>query len=195
MVELEKEEAGRAVVILKSGGAGIFPTDTAFGVGCLINDEKAVEWLFEVKKRPKNMAVPVLVNSLVMAKNYVDERFLTSFSELASKYWPGGLTIVVPVKKEMICELIRGGGETVGFRMPDNEVVCELIGGVGAPIIGTSANFYQQPAAFSFNQLNPEFVKLADFVIKGECKLKKPSTVVDITTKPYKVIRKGAVSL
>lgn len=195
MVILEKEEIKKAVAILKSGGVGVFPTDTAYGVGCRIDNKSAVDWLFEVKKRPKDMAVPVLVNSVNMAKGYIDESFLDSFCELASQYWPGGLTIVVKVKKELIYVLVRGGGGTVGFRMADSQVVEGLIEGVGVPIIGTSANFYGKETAFSFEELNPEFIEIVDFVIKGECKLKKPSTVVDITSQPYKLIRKGAVEV
>src|SRR3990172_9370367 len=105
-------EVQQAIEILNQGGIVVFPTDTAFGVGCRMDDRQAVERLLKLKKRPKGQAVPVLVDSLEMAQKYLlplQDRVL----ELMKKYWPGALTIVLPCKTEMVPSLVRGGGQTL----------------------------------------------------------------------------------
>ena len=113
-------ELKKAGDFLKRGGIVIFPTDTAFGIGCRIDNEESVERLFKIRKRPNNMAVPVLVNSIKMAQAYlkeVDEKVLN----LMKKYWPGALTVVYNCKIDKVNPLIRGNGETLGVRMPDHK--------------------------------------------------------------------------
>src|SRR3989344_181169 len=97
----------KAISILKTGGIVIFPTDTAFGIGCRIDDEKAVKRLFTIRKRPVAKAVPVLVSSINMAKEYVDNLDLKVL-ELMKKYWPGGLTIVLSSQTKNVVPLVRG---------------------------------------------------------------------------------------
>ena len=77
--------------------------------------------------------------------------------------------------------------------MPDSKLVLDLVDQVGIPIIGTSANFHGQKAPKSFDKLDPELVKLVDFVIRGKCKEGIESTVVDATSDPPKILRHGAV--
>lgn len=79
--------------------------------------------------------------------------------------------------------------------MPRSSLISLLIDLVGKPIIGTSANFHGQRSATSFDQLDPELVKLADFVIEGNCREGAESTVVDTTINPPKILRQGAVKI
>jgi len=180
---------------LRSGGFGVFPTDTAYGVGCRMDNEGAVKWVFDVKKRNYDEPVPVLVDSVMMAKGYVSDEYVSVFHEVTGRYWPGALTVVVPCKRDLVNEMVRGGGDKIGMRMPDNDICLELIKGVGVPIIGTSANFHGKVSVFSFEDLDEEFTKLVDFVIKGECRFGKASTVLDISTEPFNVLRQGAVEV
>src|SRR3990170_4998404 len=124
-------EIQKAVKILRAGGVVIFPTDTAFGIGCRIDDEKAVKRLFEIRKRPANQAAPVLVDSLEMARGYVKTVPEEVIEKLIKPYWPGALTIILPCKIDEVPELVRGGGKTVGIRVPNHPVVLEFIKGVG----------------------------------------------------------------
>lgn len=184
----------KAVEILKRGGIVIFPTDTAYGIGCRIDDEKAVGRLFKIRKRPKTQAVPVLVSSIGMAQKYL--RSLTEeVRELMRTYWPGGLTVVYPCQTHKIASMARGEGRTLGVRMPDHQVPLFLIKSLKVPIIGTSANFHDEPTPYQFEDLNQELIKKVDLVIKGECPRGRVSTVIDCSKKPWRVLRQGAVSI
>jgi L-threonylcarbamoyladenylate synthase len=189
------DDVERAIRVLKSGGIVIFPTDTAFGIGCRIDDEKAVQRLFQIRKRPETKAVPVLVGSLHMAQEYLKEVPLEVIEKLIKPYWPGALTIVLKSKTNKIPSLVRGGGETIGVRVPDHLTTLALINGVGVPLVGTSANFAGEATPFEFEKLNNELVRQVDFVVPGECHTKKASTVIDCTVKPWKILREGALEI
>jgi L-threonylcarbamoyladenylate synthase len=183
----------KAANIIKRGGIIIYPTDTAFGVGCRIDNVVAVKKLFRIRKRPREKAFPVLVSSKEMAGEYVEK--IERAEELMNKYWPGGLTIVMPCKKNLVHSTVRGGGDTIGVRMPNHKTAIELIRLVGVPILAPSANFSGGKTPFRRGDLDPELVKLVDFVMPGRCSVKKPSTVLDINKKPWKILRRGAVKI
>ncbi len=189
-----KEELQPAIEVLQNGGIIVFPTDTAFGVGCRMDNEKAVEKLFQVRRRPETQAVSVLVSSPEMAEKYL-QPLPNEVKNLMQKYWPGALTITFSCKKEMVPSLVRGGGETLGVRMPNHEVPLALINSLNIPILGPSANFHGQPTPYKFEELDPEFVKLVDYVFPGECPVGQASTVIDCSVKPWKIIRQGAVKI
>src|SRR4030042_6009385 len=111
-----KEVLKRAVEILNAGGVIIFPTDTAYGIGCRIDLPGSVDRLFKIRKRPENQAMPVLVASPDMAKEYYSVNS-PRMNQLIGSYWPGALTIVAQCRKDKIYAPIRGGGNTVGMRM------------------------------------------------------------------------------
>ncbi|HET9946565.1 MAG TPA: L-threonylcarbamoyladenylate synthase [Patescibacteria group bacterium] len=183
-----------AAEILKSGGVGIFPTDTAFALGCRIDNEKAVERLFSLKHRSENHAVPVLVSGIEMAKKYV-VGINEEVTQLINRYWPGGLTLVLVANEEKVPLLVRGQGQTVGVREPNHEIARQLIEEVGVPLIGTSANFHGKPTAYSFDALDKELIEKVDFALEGECKLGIVSTVLDCSQSPWKIIRQGALEI
>jgi len=184
----------QAIKVLEDGGIVIFPTDTAFGIGCRIDDHAAVDRLFDIRKRPVTQATPVLVASFEDALPY-----LNSPSDIVrhfmKTYWPGALTIIARCKKNIIYSPIRGGGETIGIRMPDHPGLRRVITEVGCPILGPSANFHGGNTPFLFEDLDPELVRQVDFVFPGICKKKSVSTVIDCSVDPYVVLRQGAVRL
>ena len=180
-----------AVAILNQGGIIIFPTDTAFGVGCRIDNEKAVKRLFQIKKRPQIRAVPVLVSSIKMAENYLAP--LTDIvRQLMRQYWPGALTVVYGCKTDVTPLSIRGGSKTLGVRMPNHSVPLKLLENTKVPILGPSANFHGQSTPYRYEDIDQNLKKLVDFVIPGECPVENVSTVLDCTTKPFTIIRQGA---
>ena len=185
----------KAVEVIRQGGIVIFPTDTAFGIGCRIDSKKAVERLFKIRKRPRNQAMPVLVNGLEMARMYGKEISPKVMDKLIQPYWPGALTIVVECEIDKVFELVRGGGNTIGLRMPDNEAVLKIISQVGVPVLGPSANFHGESTPFSIKDLNPKLVGQVDYVLDGECILKKASTVIDVTMRPWQILRQGALNI
>lgn len=184
----------KAISVLKSGGIVVFPTDTAFGVGCRIDKGDAIHRLFRIRRRPMMQALPVLVSSIDQGLAY----FISPSDivrHLMETYWPGALTIVDYCKKNMVLSPIRAAGDTIGLRWPYHPVSQALIEGVGVPIVGPSANIHGKPTPFTFESLDPEFLNLVDFVVPGVCKGQLSSTVVDCTTDPYTILRQGAVVL
>lgn len=184
----------KSIAILKSGGIVIFPTDTAFGIGCRIDNPEVVNRLFNIRRRPDGKPSPVLVSNEEMAKQWVDE-VPKQARDLMKEYWPGGLTIVLKSTKEEVPELVKGGTDTLGVRMPNHEDMLTVVEGVGVPVLASSANFAGEPTPFTFEQIDPKLIKLADFVLPGECSLHEQSTVVDATVTPYTILREGAVKL
>lgn len=185
----------KAIEVLNKGGVIIFPTDTVFGIGCRIDREKAIERLFEIRKRPFDMATPALVSSLEMVKKYWDSDIKEVEEKLISKYWPGALTIVLKANKNLVPSLVRGGGDNIGIRMPKNDLILEVIEKVGVPILAPSANLHGEQTPYSKNMLNKYIVQSVDLVLDGDCNLKNSSTVIDCTQKPWKILRQGALSI
>lgn len=176
---------------LKNGKVGIFPTDTAFGMGCRIDEVSAVERVYKLRKRPSEKALLALVSSIDMAKEYVeiDEKVL----KFANKYWPGGLTVVLKCYKDKVPSIVRAGGETLAVRVPDHLQIRDIIEKVGVPIVAPSANKSGKPTPFTIEEVDENLQREVDFVLPGVCTMKGVSTIVDATSTPIKVLRQGVV--
>lgn len=185
----------QACTIVEQGGIVIFPTDTAFGIGCRIDNEKAVERLFAIRKRPLTQATPVLIDTVTMAKKYTDGITQAILDTLIEPYWPGALTIVLPAYTERVPALVRGGGNTIGLRIPHHPTPRHIVRTLGIPILGPSANFHGESTPYAFEDLHKELIGKVDYVVPGECSLGQASTVIDCTQTPWKVLREGAVHL
>lgn len=189
------ERIDEAVRVLNQGGIIIFPTDTAFGIGCRIDKNESIEKLFRIRKRPVDKATPVLVSSIEMVKDYVHQIPNEVKNSLIDKYWPGALTIILEAKIDMVPGLVRGDGKTVGLRMPNHKTALEIINKINVPLLGPSANFHGRQTPFDFKELDKDLIKLVDFVVEGKCLLKKPSTVIDCTKNPWEILRNGAIEI
>lgn len=189
------DDIAKAIEVIKNGGIVIFPTDTAFGVGCRIDDESAVKRLFEIRKRPETKASPVLVDTVKMAQDYLLPIPKKVMEKLIEPYWPGALTIVLLCKTERVPSLVRGGTDTLGVRIPNHLIARSVTREVGIPILSPSANFHGEKTPYEISELDPAFVKLVDFVLPGECTVKQASTVIDCTKEPWKIVRQGAITI
>lgn len=187
-------QINQAVMVLNQGGIIIYPTDTAFGIGCRIDNIEAIYRLFQIRKRPPNMPTSVLVSSIPMAQGYLAPLPL-QIKNLMEIYWPGGLTIVYNCLVEKVPEMVRAFDNSLGVRMPDHKLTLQLIKQVGVPILGPSANFHGFPTPYSISDLDPELVKLVDLVLPGEVKVSEVSTLVDCMKTPWKILRKGSVKI
>ncbi len=185
----------KASDVLRNEGIIIFPTDTAFGIGCRIDSDRAIKKLIKIRGRKKNQPFPVLVGSVEMASKYLKKIPKEVFEKLISKYWPGALTIVLACEKEKINPLIRGNGNTLGVRMPNNKKILDLINKVGVPIIGSSANFVGLATPYELTDIDLKIIEKVDFTLEGKCKLKTPSTVIDCSKIPWKILRQGAIEI
>ncbi|KKR76430.1 MAG: SUA5 protein [Candidatus Levybacteria bacterium GW2011_GWA2_40_8] len=143
-------------------------------------------------KRPESQATPVLFESIGEVSEYVSQIPPKALS-LMEKYWPGALTIILSAKTRKIPRLVRGGGQTIGVRIPNHSITLEMIRRVGVPILGPSANFHGEPAPFRLEDLDKNLISKVDYILAGETKLRKPSTVIDCTVFPFRVLRLGGV--
>ncbi len=185
----------KAIKVFKEGGIVIFPTDTAYGIGCRMDNEDSVKRLFSIRKRPQSQATPVLFSSIQMMKEYLLNIPEDVKEKLMDIYWPGALTIILPCKTDRVFNLIRGNSNNMGARIPNDDNLISIIEKLGVGVLGPSANFHGQPTPYSFNDLDPELVKSVDYVIKSEAILKEVSTVIDCSVDPWNIIREGAVKL
>lgn len=188
------EAIRQAIRVVSEGGIVIYPTDTAFGIGCRIDHIKSVDRLFSLRRRPSRQAMPVLVDSIEMALAYfIHPNDIVR--HLMKQYWPGALTIVSWCNTSLVYSPIRGNGNTIGMRMPDHEAPLSIISGIGVPILGSSANFHGEKTPYRYEDLDPELVSLADYVIPGVCRKGNASTVVDATGSRLTILRQGAITV
>ncbi len=190
-----KSELTEAIKILQQGGIVIFPTDTAFGIGCRMDMAKSVERLFTIRRRPANQATPVLVDSQKMALTYLLHPIPNNVRQLMNEYWPGALTIITPCQIAKVPSLVRGDGKNLGVRIPDHEATLHLIEGVGVPVLGPSANFHGCETPYEYNKLDKTLIRLVDFTVSGKCTKKNVSTVVDCSVSPFRIIRQGILKI
>ena len=191
--DIEKQ-IRKAVTILKNGGVVAYPTDTVYGLGACMTDTSAVDRIFQVKGRPKGMALPVLLADRLQIAEIV-----TSVSPaakcLADAFFPGALTIILP-KSAVVPDIITGGGRTVAFRIPNHPVPLALIKGLGKPIVGTSANLSGQPSALTAIEVQAQIGDKIDMVIDGaRCVGGIESTVIDLSGEMPIIRRQGAISI
>lgn len=180
-----------ALDLLHEGETVAFPTDTVYGLGTNAFYSPGIIKLFEAKGRDSNKAISVLVGTLAQVDLLTPE-LSPNAKKLIERFWPGGLTIVVPKKKD-IPELLSPGN-SIGIRMPNHPVTLELLRKFG-PIATTSANLSggnnPHTAKDVYEQLNTRTPLILD---GGECPGGIPSTVVDCLTDDIKILRKGAIS-
>ena len=190
--DLEKQ-IKKAISILKKGGVVAYPTDTVYGLGACMTDTAAVDRIFQVKGRPKGMALPVLLADKVQMESIVTSVPLSA-RRLADEFFPGALTIILP-KSDIVPDIITGGGRTVALRIPDHRVPLALIKGLGKPIVGTSANLSGQPSALTAAEVQAQIGDKIDMVIDGgRCPGGVESTVIDLSGKKPVIRRQGAIS-
>lgn len=192
-----------AVRTFRQGGVVIFPTDTVWGIGAAINQMNALSRLYEIKGRSSDKPTAVLVNGLPMASQLGE--FSRTAVELARRHWPGGLTIVVRARKGAVPQIVQASSETVGLRVPNHELILEIINKLGAGIVAGSANFAGAGAPSQFAKIDQRLLDAVDYVVKpalrgvgvASSKLDGliPSTVVDATKSPIKVLRQGGVRI
>jgi L-threonylcarbamoyladenylate synthase len=181
-----------ALQILTAGGLVAFPTDTVYGVGALVFDGKAVESIYIAKDRPSEKAIPVLVSDLEDLER-VGIDIPDSAYILASRFWPGPLTILVP-KRADLPESVSAT-TTVGVRVPDHEVARALLRAAG-PMAVTSANISGKQSPVTAEEVYEQLAGRIDLIIDGgKTPGGVPSTLVDCTTPELKVLREGPISL
>ncbi|MCX8178720.1 MAG: L-threonylcarbamoyladenylate synthase [Candidatus Aenigmarchaeota archaeon] len=182
----------KAIRILSSGGVIIYPTETVYGLGADATNKMAVKKIFDIKRRDKLKPILIAFSSVEMAKKYV---WWNKYADkLASRYLPGPLSLVLSIKDDSIDESIYQGGIKVGIRIPKNDFVLKLISSFNRPITSTSANLSGENPPIKVEDIDDEVKGKVDLIIdKGKCDVGKPSTIVDVSSYPPKLIREGVI--
>jgi L-threonylcarbamoyladenylate synthase len=182
-----------AVRVLAGGGLVAFPTETFYGLGAAALNADAVRRVFELKGRPESRPLLVLVDGVAMAESIAQIPYHAR--PLITRHWPGPLTLVFHARPVVPAEVTAAGG-TVGVRWSSHAVACGLAAALGAPVTAPSANRTGAAPPTSADAVLREFGDTIDLVLDGgKTTGGLPSTVLDVTVDPPRVIRAGAVRL
>ncbi len=182
-------EAGE---LLQQGGVVICATDTGYLLGVNGLNTQAIEKVYLIKGRSFNKPMHLVVADLKMAKAlaYIDLRIERIFR----KFLPGPLTLILK-KKPLVPNLLVGGSDSVGIRIPQNEFLLRLVKAAGTPVTATSANRSGQTTPYTTGQVLEELggaIRYVDLIIdQGETQHAMPSTILDLIQTPPKILREG----
>jgi L-threonylcarbamoyladenylate synthase len=182
-----------AALVLKAGGIAVLPTDTVYCVAADLNNPEAVKRLYELKERPTEKGLPVLITDISQLGNVAAES-PPEVDILAHYYWPGALTLVFKKRPE-ISDLATGGLETVAVRAPGGIIVQRVLEEFGGPLASSSANLSGGMAPIGPDDIDPAIIDGADLVIDGGlCPIGKPSTILDVSGPVWAILRTGRVT-
>jgi L-threonylcarbamoyladenylate synthase len=184
---------GRAVELLRRGELVAFPTDTVYGVGAHALIEEGVARLFQVKQRPVDLPIPLLLpEETAMEAVCVDIPPVAW--RLAARFWPGGLSLVL-ARSHVVPAAVTAGGSTVAVRVPDYPLLRDLCRQLGAPLAATSANLHGQPPPVTADEVESMFGGCIPLILDGgPCPGGVASTVLDLTIWPHSILRPGPVT-
>ncbi len=186
--------ADEAARVLRDGGIVVYPTDTLYGIGCIVTNDEALANLYDLKGRAVHMPLPVMIarpdDLAGLAVNVSREAW-----KLMQAFWPGALTVVLQARKE-VSKLLLGGGESIGIRMPNSELCRRMVIQAGNPVVTTSANRSGEPPVDTIRALPDSILRRIDLAIDGgEIPGGTPSSVIDFTGGKCALLREGALSL
>jgi L-threonylcarbamoyladenylate synthase len=180
-----------AAAVLEAGGIVAFPTETFYGLGVAALDAAAVRRLFALKARPESRPILVLVDDPARIERFA--LLTTGARELIARHWPGALTLVLPARPVVPPELTAGTG-TIGVRQPAHAVPRALAAALGAPVTAPSANLTGEAPPTTAAEVIAVFDGRIDLVLDGgPTHGGPPSTVLDVTVDPPRLVREGAV--
>jgi len=176
---------------IRNGKVVAFPTDTVYGVGVRYDDEQAIARMKWCKGRPEEKPFPMMVCDAVQMASvaWLDEEIL----RLVKKMTPGPLTLVLK-KKEHVADSVTNGKDTIAIRIPDHRFVLDLLEQVGVPMLVTSANLSDHPSCTTYAEVMEQLDGRIDAIVDGKCGSGVASTIVDVTEKPFRILRKGTIS-
>lgn len=183
-----------ATRVMLNGGLVIYPTDTVYGLGANPFDRVAIERIFKVKGRGRK-PLPVLISNLSAVSDIVTITW--EAKRLAEYFWPGGLTIILRIKQmeEWLVGVTQGTGK-LGIRQPNSPIALMLAESIGGMIIGTSANLSGEKPPRSVDEALTQLDGKVELALDaGPSEVGVPSTVIDLTCDPPRIIRRGAINV
>jgi L-threonylcarbamoyladenylate synthase len=191
--EIDSEKIGIIARTVSQSGIIAYPTDTFYGLGADCFSGQAVRRIFCLKKRPSAKGLPVLISDPAMVRE-IAASIPPVFDEIASSFWPGPLTFLLPAARHLPRELV-GLRRTIGVRLPAVAWLRKLVDRAGAPLTATSANISGEGEITSPERVIQIFKNRVELIVDGgEAPGGRLSTVIDLTLGKPQLVREGAVS-
>ena len=174
---------------LEAGATAVLPTDTVYGLGTGAYCEEAIRTIYRIKNRPSAVPLQLLAGNVEQVRQAAclpDEA-----EELAARFWPGGLTMVLPPNEKG--QVLTRGFAGLGFRVPANAFLQQLLGQLSVPLACTSANRHGQPVITEEKILLETFDGQVDYILLAGTLCPVASSVVDLTAQPL-LLREGTIS-
>ncbi|MCV3763783.1 L-threonylcarbamoyladenylate synthase [Companilactobacillus farciminis] len=191
---LENTQIQEAADFLAKGRLVAFPTETVYGLGADATRPDVVKDVYAAKGRPSDNPLIVHVASPEMVWEYADNSYQPLAQKLMKAFWPGPLTIIMPIQPGKLSKAVTGGLTTAAFRMPNNKATLDLIKTFGKPIVGPSANTSGKPsptlAKHVYHDLHGKIAAILD---DGPTKLGVESTVIDLSVDIPTILRPGMI--
>lgn len=184
----EMKKIDKVVEVLKQGGIIVYPTDTIYGLGCDIFNKKAVNNIYQLKKRDKKKPLSIICFDFQQISEYA--KIPNYAFRLMKKSLPGPYTFVLQAKNKTPSNFISAK-KTVGIRIPDNQICLSLVKKLGNPIITTSLNLTGEQVLTNPDQLDKELINKIDLIIDAGNLNNEASTIIDLTNDQPVLIRKG----
>ena len=176
---------------LKDGGVIIYPTDTIYGLGCDIAQQKAIERICRIKNiEPKKAQLSFICKDLSHLSDYT-KSIDTPLYRMLKQYLPGPYTFILPASRH-VPKILKSKKETIGLRIPDNNICRHIVDTLGNPILSTSLPGDDADGLTDPEIMHETFGVLVDMVIDGGIGNLTPSTIVDCTTDDWHIVRQGA---
>lgn len=182
-----------AAASLEASDVLVYPTETCYGLGCLVTKPESVERIFEIKGRPQEKAFPIVFPNISVLQKYAvtDSEF---FEPLTKKFWPGPLTLVLPATK-LGSEIFASRPQTLAVRISSHPFLLELFSRLSVPLISTSANLAGcQPIETADAALRLfKNCGVGGIVDGGRLSASQASTILDLTSSPASIVREGSI--
>ena len=181
MIEYKKEDIEKVKEDLLNSKIVAFPTDTVFGLGCLVGDTEAIEKIYEAKNRSIDKKLPMMVCDFEMLKKYCE--VTPEVKVLLDSFTPGPITLIMRY---------LNSSETVAVRIPNDDWILKLIKEIGKPLLVTSANISGAGSLIKYEDVIGQIGDKVDAIVKDDAKGEKASTIVDCLNN-YKILRQGPI--
>lgn len=187
-IKYTKMDIDKIINLLISGGILAFPTDTVFGLACIM-DEKAIKKIYDAKERDFNKSLPMMCSDLKMIEKYahVDQKA----KKIINKFTPGALTVVLK-KKDIVEDYITNNKDTIAIRVPDDEWILKLIDKLDQPLMVTSANISNQGSLLKYTDVYESMNGKIDGIVCEDARGDKASTIIDLSS-DLKLLREGPI--
>jgi len=183
----------QAVDLLKDGQVIALPTETVYGLAADATNDTAIQKIFELKGRPKTHPVAILIADGFKMKNFAIDIPDKAY-KLATAFWQGPITLILK-KAPHVSSVISGGRDTIGLRVPNHPITLEILKQFPRGLTAPSANRFGEESPIIVQQVKEIFdKKLLLIVDGGKCEVGIASTIIDLTVKPFKILREGTIT-